>query len=69
MAQELMSKVFASSRLQSGHKIEGGDMSGLFPCPMVAASSSGRELLHVCVYSRGWVGQTVPCSALWRLSV
>lgn len=64
MAQEWMSKVFASSRLQSGHKIESGDMSGLFPCPVVAASSSGRELLHVCIYifqRLGGTDSTVQC--------
>lgn len=61
MAQELMSTVFAASKIQSGHKIERGDMFGLFLCPMAAVSSSGRELLHVSMYSRAWVGQRQCC--------
>lgn len=33
-------------------------MFGLFPCPEVAGSSSGRELLHVWLYSRGRVAMS-----------
>lgn len=33
-------------------------MFGSFPCPEVAGSSSGRELLRVCLYSRGRVGMS-----------
>lgn len=46
----------ASSKLKTWQKIEGGDIFGLFPCPVVAASS-GRELLHVRIGARGEVGE------------